>query len=222
LVKENENKDVSWIGLQRAIPTQTSTKINMKVENEELKSSVEITANEYQAINFKEEIGSNTEKLLEHLKEKNYLVEKENVSIAEIEDNSQLYKFDFQPETAAEIINEKIYISPFLNEPMKDNPLNQETRTYPVDMIYPWKDAYFTTIEIPEGYKVEFIPENFKAKNDLVEMDYTINQIENKLEISFISYFKKAIYPAEEYSKIKFYMNQMVKKGNEKIVLVKS
>ncbi|MCE4565783.1 DUF3857 domain-containing protein [Maribellus sp. CM-23] len=222
LIKENENKDVSWIGLQCAYPTQTNTVIKMHLENSELKSSVQISVNEYQAIGLKEEIGNDTEKLLEHLKKKSYSVEKENVSIADMDENSRYYKYEFQPETTAEIINEKIYISPFLNEPMKDNPLNQETRTYPVDMIYPWRDTYFTSIEIPEGYRVEFVPESFKAKNDLVEMEYTINQTENKLVITFSSFFKKAVYPAEVYSKIKYYMNQMVKKGNEKIVLVKS
>ncbi|MFV0589860.1 MAG: DUF3857 domain-containing protein [Draconibacterium sp.] len=222
LVKEDKNKDVSWLGLNSVFPTQTTTKINMHFENDALKSSVTISANEYQAISFNEEIGNNTEKLLDYLKDKNYLVEKENISITEQDKNSQLYKFEFQPETSAENINGKLYISPFLNEPMKDNPLNQETRTYPVDMIYPWRDAYYTTIEIPEGYKVEFTPENLAVSNDLVDINYTVDQSENKLVISFSTYFKKAVYPADEYSKIKFYMNQMVKKGNEKIVLVKS
>lgn len=222
LVKQNANKDVYWLELKNTLPTQTTTKINMHIENDELKSSVGISANEYNAVSFKEEIGNDTEKLLEYLKKKNYHVDKEHVSISDMTENSKLYIFEFQPDNTTEIINGKIYISPFLNEPMKANPLKQETRTYPVDMIYPWRDAYFTTIEIPEGYKVEFVPENFKVENDLVEMNYIINQTNNKLEITFTNFFKKAVYPAEVYSKIKYYMNQMVKKGNEKIVLIKS
>ncbi len=216
-----EDTDTKWIGLKSAIPSEKRTNITMHLDGEDLITKVEISANEYQGISLMEDFGNDTEKLVNYLKDQNYNVSKDETSISYPENYDQDYQFEFQPKIKSEIVNSKIYISPFLNEPMQDNPLNQETRTYPIDMIYPWKDTYTSIIEIPEGYKVDFVPENFKVKNDLVEMEYSVNQTDNKLEINFTNYFKLAEYPAKDYSKIKFYLNQIVKKGNEKIVLVK-
>jgi len=216
-----EDTDAKWIGLKSAIPSEKQTTITMHFEGEELITKVEISANEYQGISLKEQFGNDTEKVFNYLKDHYYDVLEDNISITYPDNYKQDYQLEFKPNVNAEIINGKIYISPFLNESMKDNPLNQETRTYPIDMIYPWKDSFTSIIEIPEGYKVDFVPENFKARNNLVEMEYLVTQTDNKLVINFTSYFKMAEYPANEYSKIKFYMNQMVKKGNEKIVLVK-
>jgi len=221
LIRQDQDENVKWIGLQSSLPTETNTSIKMHFEDDLIKTSVEIAANEYEAISFKEDIGDDSEQLLNYLKEKNYDVELENLSITTHEDYNQFYTFKFEPNIDADIINDKIYISPFLNETSQDNPLTQETRTYPVDMIYPWKDSYSTVIEIPEGYEVDFVPENYKVKNNLFEMEYTVNKTDKTLEITFYCYFKNAEYPAKEYSKIKYFMNQIVKKGNEKVVLVK-
>jgi hypothetical protein len=104
---------------------------------------------------------------------------------------------------------------------MKENPLKQPTRSYPIDMIYPKKTTYFSEINIPDGYKVEFIPANDKIKNDKFELDYMSSVGEKKINVSLTYYFKVPVYDAEEYDKIKYYFNEIVNKGSEKIVFVK-
>ena len=120
-----------------------------------------------------------------------------------------------------EVINSKIYISPFAKETLKDNPLKQVERTYPIDMLYPTKRTFYSEIEIPKGYKVDFLPANDKIKNDQFELDYSIACDGSKIHVSFAYYFKLSIYQAEDYSKIKYYFNDIVNKGSEKVVLVK-
>lgn len=52
-------------------------------------------------------------------------------------------------------------------------------------------------------------------------MEYLVKTDGRKINISFNYYFKNSVYSAKDYSKIKFYFNEIVKKGNEKIVLIK-
>jgi len=88
-------------------------------------------------------------------------------------------------------------------------------------MVYPKKRIYNSTINIPEGYKVDFISDDYKFNNDLIEFNYTTTIEDKKINIKFNYLFKKSIYSAKDYSKIKFYFKEIVKKGNEKIVLIK-
>ena len=110
---------------------------------------------------------------------------------------------------------------PFLNEIISKNPLIQEKRTYPIDFVYPQKRIYNTIIEIPEGYKAYYLPKPQKISNDLFELIYKSTQEDNQIKIIFYYYFKKPIYKETDYSSIKFYFNEIVKKGYEKVVLSK-
>jgi hypothetical protein len=89
-------------------------------------------------------------------------------------------------------------------------------------MIYPHKTSAFSEITIPDGYKVDFLPANDKINNDQFEFDYTTAENDKKISVSMIYYFKEPVYDASEYSKIKYYFNEIVNKGSEKIVFVKN
>ena len=131
------------------------------------------------------------------------------------------YILSYNQTSKPEIVNEKIYVSPFLNETFSDNPLKQKERTYPIDLIYPQKRIYNSSVLIPEGYKVDYLPSEQMIDNQLFELTYSINSDENQINITFVYYLKESVYPATEYSKIKSYFNEIVKKGIEKIVFTK-
>jgi len=119
-------------------------------------------------------------------------------------------------------VNNKIYVSPFLREGITENPLKQPTRNYPVDMIYPKKTSYFAEINIPDGFKVDYLPVNDKINNDQFEFDYTTMVTDKKISVSMVYYFKLPVYEAPEYDKLKYYFNEIINKGSEKIVFVKN
>jgi hypothetical protein len=121
-----------------------------------------------------------------------------------------------------ERINDKIYISPFMNEPVSENPFRQNSRTYNIDLKYKIKRQFNSEIEIPEGYKLFFLPTNQQTLNNLVQFEYKITQIgSNKILITGYYSFSQSIYDANDYYKLKSYYNDIIKKFNEKIVLVK-
>jgi hypothetical protein len=105
---------------------------------------------------------------------------------------------------------------------MSVNPLVQNSRTYPIDMTYPLKKTYKSVIRIPEGYRVDFLPAADEINNEQFELDYHITSDDKNINISFYYIFKNSVYPANDYTKIKYYLNEIVKKGNEKVVLVKN
>jgi hypothetical protein len=87
-------------------------------------------------------------------------------------------------------------------------------------MTYPVKRSYTSVITIPEGYKVDFIPEDYKILNELFELNYKVNNDGKTISVTFNYYFKKPVYAAADYLKLKFYFEDIIKKGNEKVVLV--
>ena len=151
-----------------------------------------------------------------------YTIDEPSIMINNMYKKDQPYILKFSTACKTEILSNKIYLSPFLNEPMTDNPLKQNSRTYPIDMSYPVKRCFTSTITIPEGYKVDFLPEDYKILNDMFELNYNVKSDEKTINISFNYTFKKSVYPPKEYINLKFYFKDIINKGNEKLVLVQN
>ena len=116
-----------------------------------------------------------------------------------------------------------IYISPILYSNFSENPFKLDIRHYPVDFPYPFEEIYSTTIELPEGYKVEDIPEavEFKVGEQSAFFNYSI---EVKQEIivltSQLRIMELKIQP-DKYPALKKMFDIMMEKQSEQIVLRK-
>lgn len=66
--------------------------------------------------------------------------------------------YKFEKESQADLIGDKIYFSPLFFLCTKENPFKLEKREFPVDFGYPSSSTYRVTINLPEGYKVESVP----------------------------------------------------------------
>ncbi|MBU8891516.1 MAG: DUF3857 domain-containing protein [Bacteroidales bacterium] len=210
-----------WTGLQCDFTSEIETNLFINLIDSDIHVKVEKSATEYSAYSFRKSYGDDKEGILESLGEKGYSVSDSSLIVENQYDVKKPYVLKYHVNNIAENINNKVYISPFLNEPFSDNPLKQKTRTYPIDMTYPKKRVYNSNIKIPNGYQVDYLPEDYIIKNDLFELTYKVNKSDIDVNISFVYNFKKSVYSSRDYSKIKFYFNEIVKKGNEKIVLLK-
>lgn len=114
-----------------------------------------------------------------------------------------------------------MYIDPFFGRVPSENPLKQLQRNYPIDMTYPERNTLTSTFTIPKGWDIDFLPANQKENNDLFEFEYQAVRNENDIKIVFSYSFKKSVYPPTHYLLIKSYFNDIIQKGNEKIVLIK-
>jgi hypothetical protein len=168
------------------------------------------------------------------IKEESYLekLESENENI-EISDYTRtngndiklpvVENMSFSGSSLSEIISGKIYVNPLLFFAFKQNPFKQEIREYPVDYEYPNLKKYSIYIQIPEGYKVETLPKPaaITMEDNLGSFKYLINNTENGIQLSVVEQINTAIIPAEYYSMLKDFYQEIVKKETEKIVLVK-
>ena len=212
---------VNWIMLQPLLAAKKFSKMVIDISDLSQSASIETTETNQDALNSRNEFASDLNALKNSLTNKGYNLPDSSLSIVSSLPKMP-YHFKYKTVDNPEIINGKIYVSPFLHEIIKDNPLKQPTRTYPIDMTYPTKRAYYSVINSPKGYKVDFVPEKIRIDNDLFEMDYNAVVDANKVVVSYSYYFKLPIYNAVDYEKIKYYFNEIIKKGNEKISFVKN
>ena len=76
-----------------------------------------------------------------------------------------------------------------------------------------------TVITVPENCKLEKLPTGFFVSNNLVSADYKAKKLsDSKIEIKASYSFKKSVYEASEYARIKKFYDDIVEKMNQKIV----
>jgi len=217
-----QNDKIEWIGLECLFPSEIKTDIQLEITNNaNIISSISKNAIEYDASYYRKNYADKIETIKKRLETTEYFIIDTTIVVQNQLNKEKPYILTYKQTSKPEIVNEKIYLSPFLDEIISDNPLKQKERTYPIDMTYPKKRIFNSTILIPEGMKVDFMPSVQKINNELFELAYSANVDENQITISFDYYFKKSVYSSNDYSKIKFYFNEIVKKGNEKIVFSK-
>lgn len=216
-----DKNNLNWISLQSPSISNLFTFLKIDSIGKEQHAVVIVTANNYEAVSYKNKYADNREILLTDLSKKMYQVNDSSLKFKFSQDRTKPYAFSYGLTCKSEIINNKIYIQPFLNEIFSKNPLTQKNRTYPVDMTYPVNRTYHSEIIIPEGYKAEFLPGNSSQSDELFELEYSALQTENKIVVLLTYSFKKPVYPTEDYSKVKALFDRIVKKSSEKIVLVR-
>ena len=212
---------VEWVGLQTTIPSKTQKTLRMNLTDSTNNVSVQISATEYSGLDYRNDFAANTRTIKKHLLDKGYIVNDSSIVVKNQTSIQDPYILKYIIEDHPEKVNDKIYVSPFLHEVLAENPLKQSVRTYPIDMIYPKRSAFYAEITIPEGYKVDFLPANDKIKNEMFELEYSTLVHDQKINVFLIYYFKIPVYDATEYSKMKYYFNEIVNKASEKIVFVK-
>lgn len=134
---------------------------------------------------------------------------------------TESYKFTL--EDRVEIIGDKIYFSPLLFLATTENPFKAETREYPVDYNYKWKDVYRITIQIPDGYEIESMPAPLamSMEDNLGDFKYMITQNGKSINLSVTKKINTLIVPATHYENLKEFYKMLVEKETEKVVLKK-
>ena len=129
----------------------------------------------------------------------------------------------FSSEDLVEEIGGKLYIVPLLFRANNANPFKLDDRKFPVDFNAPWMDKNTISIQIPEGYTVESIPETtaISMSDNLGVFKFQVTHVGNKIRTISVVQFNKAIITPEYYQELKEFYNQMIKKQTEKIILIK-
>lgn len=131
--------------------------------------------------------------------------------------------FEFLSENSAEVIGDKIYLSPMMFLKVDENPFKLEKREFPIDFGFPFIDKYNVQINVPNGYRVESIPEPLfvKIPDDLGFFKFIMNADGGNMKLVVNYEINKAKFSADKYLFLKEFFNQMINKEAEQIVLSK-
>ncbi|PCJ97389.1 MAG: transglutaminase [Flavobacteriaceae bacterium] len=130
---------------------------------------------------------------------------------------------EFFIEDRVELIGDKMYFSPMLFFATEENPFKLENREYPIDFTFPKLRRFAVNITIPDGYKVESMPEKsaIQLPDGLGIFRYNIMLRGNQIQLLASSEIKTVLIAANYYDALKEYYAYMVEKESEKIVLSK-
>lgn len=131
--------------------------------------------------------------------------------------------FTYSKESAYEEIAGKLYLSPLFHLTTRENPFKTEKREFPIDYGYPWTDKYLITINIPEGYTVESIPEPIAVAlpENMGQFKYIISAENNIINARVETELNTHVIPASYYLDLKEFYGHIVKKEAEKVILAK-
>lgn len=221
-----KNGASSWVKLTSSVPAAEENMIMVKLtEDLELEGIARTIYKNLNAVNFRRNYNHiKDEKLVEKFEENNN-VEVDNFKISNQNNIGKaiVRNVKFTSEDLVEQINDKIYIEPLLYLTKRQNPFKLEERKFPVDFATAWKDLERVTIELPEGFKVESLPESkaIALPDNIGVFKYQVQQLGNKIKTVSSLEFNKAMIPAQYYGFLKDFYSQLVKKETEKIVLTK-
>ncbi|MEY2867691.1 MAG: hypothetical protein RIR01_91 [Bacteroidota bacterium] len=180
----------------------------------------------HEALRFRQNhIVTNKDAYLESLENKNNNIEiNDYVRENELDLAKPIIEnYTFKDTKTAEIINNKIYLSPLIFFSLRENPFKQEVREYPVDFGYPIQEKYSITLKIPEGYEVESLPKAMTVDGgeNIGMYKFVIGNNNGVIQIVSTSDIYSPIVTPEYYQVLKDFFQKSIEKQNEKIVLKK-
>ncbi len=90
-----------------------------------------------------------------------------------------------------------------------------------MDFIYPWENQFESTFEVPSNCSVTDLPDGYSLDDEIAEISLNYTLDKNILVVNGNYKFKKSTYMVSEYSRVKDYLDQIVKQFYQQIVLEK-
>ncbi|WP_340065583.1 DUF3857 domain-containing protein [Ascidiimonas aurantiaca] len=223
-----EDGSSSGVNLIPKKPSKETYSMNVTLDDAGIaEGKIRVHSTDQTALFFRQNIKPMVrEQYLERLEDAHGGIEISDYEIQNANDVSKpiVETYSFYAEDAVEIIGDKMYISPLLFMAINENPFKLEKREYPIDFTYPKHKKYMVNIKLPEGFKIESVPENIALKlpEDMGMFRYTMTVKDNLLQLLTSTEIDQAVIPAHYYDSIKEFYKQMIDKENEKVVLTKA
>tara|TARA_R110002020_G_scaffold293535_6_gene509257 strand:- start:6953 stop:8962 length:2010 start_codon:yes stop_codon:yes gene_type:complete len=221
-----EDGTSKWVNLYPSKPAMQSTLLSVNIDDQ--LNAMGKANNKYEghfALAQRIRFATADEDEMRLKLEENYT----GVELYDVEaDNLEtLYKpvmlnYDFETESL-EQIGGKVYFSPMFYLATLENPFTAEERTYPIDYVYTRKNRYIISIDIPEGYQIESLPESaaVSLSDDMGSFVYRISQVASKIQLSIELAINTPLIGPDYYQDIKKFYDIVIAKENEKVVLTK-
>ncbi len=220
IVKKGEVKWLNLNNIQNMSFKQNEFVVRLSPSADSLIGKCVTSATNYIAMDLRKSFQNNPENTTE-LFNSDLIVLNDSISTENYTQISKPYILKYTLSMEVDHIQNKYFIDPFLDVPIKENSFITEERTYPIDMVYPRTVAYKSEITVPDDFLIEKLPESFTINNDLFLLNYSLSNNNGIITVNASYQFKKAVYQPEDYAKIKRYYRMIIKYLNQKIVISK-
>ena len=212
-----------WVDLSNKYQSVSNNSFMVSVDTTKMEANILLSkvTTEMESYYLKNLYGDDPKNFEEYLTDQGFS-DVGNVKIRNFERPDKPFFFAAQVNSELEVIGERIVISPFFNLSIKENPLQQDDRTYPIDLIYAKTENFTSRITIPKGYVASELPENIKVDDELVTISISYSQVDNQISVQGTYAFKKAVYEAKNYQQLKDHFETIVSRFNKQIVLKKT
>jgi len=132
--------------------------------------------------------------------------------------------YDFEYEDYIEVIGDRLYFEPLLFFGKRVNDYNDDKRINPIDIDYPYIENFIFYYKIPEGYKVESLPENknISIVDDIGGLIFQIKSTSKEIQVSLKISINRAVILADYYENLYTLFSEYSNISNSKIVLSKT
>lgn len=217
----------SWVNLMPDHMSESTLRMNIQFDGTNLFGFNHKTYSGLSAKKFREEHSE---------PEKNNNIEKRLAGISEVEINEYkienkadlgndiVESFQFKMSSGAEVIGDKIYLTPLLFESIQENPFKEDDRTYPIFFDYPETKKYAINIMLPDDYEILSLPESaiVNLGTDDGQFKFIVNGSGNIIRLSSVITMNKSAFLPAEYEFLKKFYANIIKKHSEAIVLGKT
>jgi hypothetical protein len=220
------NKSTGWISLAPKAKSKSTITADLKLDdNAELIGTVSYLRDGYDALSARKQILTKGQDnyVKDFSKRKSWAIENsafENLDAFE-KAVKEVHTITLGEHAASG--GDILYINPFIESQLVENPFKSEKREYPIDYGSPQEKTYMCKITIPESYEIDELPVSkvIALPGNAARFLYNVSQLENTINITSSFQINKALFMQNEYAFIREFYNQVVAKQAEQIVLKK-
>ncbi len=222
-----KNSGSGLIDLYPTTKSKNAMTMMVKIDEEgTLEGSYRSVKTNHKALSFRNKYnGADKDAYLEKLENKYNGIEVSDYQVKNDKDLSKpiVESYKFIKESQADIIGDKMYFSPLFYLKTNENPFKLEKREFPVDFGYPSTTSYKLIINIPEGYKIESLPEAtaIGLPENMGTFQYKVIGNAKTIQVLVTSKLNQSIISPLYYEALKEYFNKLLQKETEQIVLTK-
>jgi Domain of Unknown Function with PDB structure (DUF3857)/Transglutaminase-like superfamily len=216
-----------WINIETKAKAKTMINANLTVTADaEVTGTVSFSDDGYNALDVRKEYISKGEKEFtkDFIDGKRWTVSKSEYS--NVNDFSkpvnQTHEVTIQDHASG--AGDVIYLNPFVTHQLKSNPFKEDGRIYPIDYGAPSETVYMCKIVIPDGYKIDEMPQSkvLALPQNGGRYLYNISQNGGVINLTSIFNINRTLFAQTEYPLLREFYNQVVAKQAEQIVLKKN
>ncbi|MEN0047031.1 MAG: DUF3857 domain-containing protein [Bacteroidota bacterium] len=201
---------------------------NLKFEEEKLVGDIQCNLKGYEAVRERRKAQSDEKGEFWVSRFEDHAVEA-SISDVEYENLSEIYK-PFKEKVAcelsdlAQVVDDFIYVTPVFYSEFSETPFKLEKRSFPVDFAHPINEQTIINLEVPEGYRVEDLPEavSLTMPDGGGKFLFSFSQPkEDMVQVVMKIQVKKLMFLPSEYPALKNFFDIIAEKQQEQIVLKK-